>query len=151
MDLVLASQSSRRSELLRLAGFTFRVRSRPVVEVRGAGEVPRDYAVRLAREKAEAAEKTAREEASTAVSHQQAALTSPETKVPAILLAAVFVLSLALAVAMAGGAFSPPAELIPSLKGLITAVVAIASASGSALIGLLAPSSGKSDAGQAAA
>jgi lysophospholipase L1-like esterase len=100
---------------------------------------------------AEAAEKTAREEASTAVSHREAALTSPETKVPAILLAAVFVLSLALAVAMAGGAFSPPTELIPSLKGLITAVVAIASASGSALIGLLAPSSGKSGAGQAAA
>jgi septum formation protein len=55
MDLVLASQSPRRSELLRLAGFTFRVRSRPVPEVRGAGETPRDYAVRLAREKAEAA------------------------------------------------------------------------------------------------
>ena len=55
MDLVLASQSPRRSELLHLAGFTFRVRSRPVPEVRAAGEAPRDYAVRLAREKAEAA------------------------------------------------------------------------------------------------
>ena len=96
--------------------------------------------------KAEAAEKTAREEASTAATHRAAALSSPETKVPAILLAVVFVLSLALAVAMAGGAFSPPKELVPSLKGLITAVVAIASASGSALIGILAPSSGKSDA-----
>jgi septum formation protein len=55
MDLVLASQSPRRSELLRVAGFTFRVRSRPVAEVRGHGEAPREYAIRLARAKAEAA------------------------------------------------------------------------------------------------
>jgi septum formation protein len=55
MDLVLASQSPRRSELLRVAGFAFRVRSRPVEEVRGQGEAPRDYALRLARAKAEAA------------------------------------------------------------------------------------------------
>jgi septum formation protein len=55
MDLVLASQSPRRSELLRVAGFTFRVRSRPVKEVCGQGEAPRDYALRLARAKAEAA------------------------------------------------------------------------------------------------
>jgi hypothetical protein len=100
---------------------------------------------------AEAAEATAREAASVAATHRAAALTSPETKVPAILLAVVFVLSVALAVAMAGGAFSPPKELVPSLKGLITAVVAIASASGSALIGILAPSSGKGDAQQATA
>jgi septum formation protein len=55
MDLVLASQSPRRSELLRVAGFSFGVRSRPVEEVRGQGEAPRDYALRLARAKAEAA------------------------------------------------------------------------------------------------
>jgi septum formation protein len=55
MDLVLASQSPRRSELLRVAGFSFRVRSRPVEEVRGQGEAPREYALRLARAKAEAA------------------------------------------------------------------------------------------------
>ncbi len=55
MDLILASQSPRRSELLRTAGFSFQVRSRPVEEVRGIGETPRDYAIRLAREKAEAA------------------------------------------------------------------------------------------------
>lgn len=55
MKLILASQSPRRSELLRLAGFSFRVRSRPVEEVRGQGETPRDYARRLARAKAEAA------------------------------------------------------------------------------------------------
>src|ERR1700722_7484924 len=55
MNLVLASQSPRRSELLRLAGFTFRGRSRPVQEVRDPSEAPRDYVIRLAREKAEAA------------------------------------------------------------------------------------------------
>src|SRR5580658_5674789 len=54
MDLVLASQSPRRSELLQLAGFAFRVRSRPVAEIRAAGEAPRNYAMRLAREKAAA-------------------------------------------------------------------------------------------------
>ena len=55
MDLVLASQSPRRSELLRVAGFSFMVRSRPVEEVRGRGDSPLDYAMRLARAKAEAA------------------------------------------------------------------------------------------------
>jgi septum formation protein len=55
MDLVLASQSPRRSELLRIAGFGFRVRSRPVEEIRRQGEAPLDYALRLARAKAEAA------------------------------------------------------------------------------------------------
>jgi lysophospholipase L1-like esterase len=102
-------------------------------------------------EKAEVAEATAREEASAAATRRAVALSAPETKWATILLLAVFFLSLALAVAMAGGAFSPPKELVPSLKGLITAAVAIASASGSALIGMLAPSSGKSDLQQTAA
>jgi septum formation protein len=53
--LVLASQSPRRRELLAVAGFDFIVRSRPVAEVRAAGESPADYVRRLAREKAEAA------------------------------------------------------------------------------------------------
>ena len=53
--MVLASQSPRRSELLRVAGFSFRVRSRPVEEIRGDGEPPREYVLRLARAKAEAA------------------------------------------------------------------------------------------------
>ncbi len=61
MDLVLASQSPRRSELLRMAGFTFRVRARPVPEVRTEAEEPRAYAMRLARAKAEAAWEGARE------------------------------------------------------------------------------------------
>jgi septum formation protein len=55
MYLVLASQSPRRAELLRNAGFRFDVRVRPVEEVRRTGEAPRDYATRLAREKANAA------------------------------------------------------------------------------------------------
>jgi septum formation protein len=53
-NLILASQSPRRRELLTLAGFQFTVRARPVEEVRGPGEDPRDYVTRLAREKAEA-------------------------------------------------------------------------------------------------
>jgi septum formation protein len=55
MDLVLASQSPRRSELLTTAGFQFTVRSKAIEERRRAGESPRDYVIRLAQEKAEAA------------------------------------------------------------------------------------------------
>jgi septum formation protein len=54
-QLVLASQSPRRSELLTTAGFTFVVRVRPIEEVRATGETPANYARRLAQEKAEAA------------------------------------------------------------------------------------------------
>ena len=53
--LILASSSPRRRELLRLAGFDFEVRSRPVEEVRAAGEDPEPYSRRLARAKAESA------------------------------------------------------------------------------------------------
>jgi septum formation protein len=53
-NLILASKSPRRSELLTLAGFEFTVRARPVEEVRAPREAPRDYVTRLAREKAEA-------------------------------------------------------------------------------------------------
>jgi septum formation protein len=55
MDLILASQSPRRAELLRNAGFRFQVRVRPVEEVRRTAEAPQDYAMRLARDKANAA------------------------------------------------------------------------------------------------
>jgi septum formation protein len=55
VDLILASQSPRRAELLRIAGFSFTVRARPVEEVRQPREEPIDYVRRLAREKAEAA------------------------------------------------------------------------------------------------
>lgn len=53
-NLILASQSPRRRELLTLAGFQFTVRARPVEEVRAPGEDPREYVTRLARQKAEA-------------------------------------------------------------------------------------------------
>lgn len=62
MDLILASQSPRRSELLRNAGFTFTVRARPVEEVRHRHEAPADYCRRLARKKADAAWEGNREE-----------------------------------------------------------------------------------------
>ena len=55
MNLVLASQSPRRAELLRIAGFTFTVRARPVEEARRPDEGPSEYVRRLAREKADAA------------------------------------------------------------------------------------------------
>src|SRR5580704_15740938 len=56
-QLVLASQSPRRRELLATAGFQFIVRSRPVEEIRAPGESPVEYVRRLAWAKAEAARK----------------------------------------------------------------------------------------------
>jgi septum formation protein len=53
-QLVLASQSPRRSELLTVAGIPFTVRVRPVEEVRAVGESPDAYVRRLAQAKAEA-------------------------------------------------------------------------------------------------
>ena len=53
--LVLASQSPRRSELLRQAGLSFVVRIPNVAESRLLGEPPQDYVRRLAIEKARAA------------------------------------------------------------------------------------------------
>jgi nucleoside triphosphate pyrophosphatase len=50
--LILASQSPRRAELLRNAGFRFEVRPADVDERVRAGETPLDYVQRLAREKA---------------------------------------------------------------------------------------------------
>jgi septum formation protein len=50
--LVLASASPRRQELLRNAGIAFRAQAADVDETPLAGEVARDYAERLAREKA---------------------------------------------------------------------------------------------------
>ena len=54
-ELILASGSPRRRELLGIAGFQFSVRSRPVEEARGLDESPEQYVKRLAKEKAEAA------------------------------------------------------------------------------------------------
>jgi septum formation protein len=53
-ELILASQSPRRRELLAIAGFHFSVRVKPVEEVLGAAEDPVAYVRRLARAKAEA-------------------------------------------------------------------------------------------------
>lgn len=54
-ELILASASPRRRELLTVAGFRFTVRARPIEETRAAGESAEDYVRRLAREKADAA------------------------------------------------------------------------------------------------
>jgi septum formation protein len=53
-NLVLASQSPRRREILTSAGLEFTVRVVPVPEVREEGEAPEVYVRRLARAKAEA-------------------------------------------------------------------------------------------------
>jgi septum formation protein len=50
--LILASQSPRRAELLRNAGYSFEVRPADVDERLHAGESPSEYVKRLAREKA---------------------------------------------------------------------------------------------------
>lgn len=50
--LILASASPRRRELLTMLGITFDVRPSHIEEVRRAGEAPRAYAERLAKEKA---------------------------------------------------------------------------------------------------
>ena len=54
-NLILASQSPRRRELLSIAGIRFTVRFRPVEELISDGERAKDYVRRLARAKAEAA------------------------------------------------------------------------------------------------
>jgi hypothetical protein len=92
---------------------------------------------------ADAAEATAQTANAEAAAHRAVAASLPETKGAAFLLLAFFVLSLGLGIALAAGAIVPPQPFIESLKSVTTAVVALASASGSALIGLLAPSSGK--------
>jgi septum formation protein len=56
--LVLASQSPRRSEILRQAGISFTVRAVPVDETPIPGERPEDYVQRLAEAKARAVEST---------------------------------------------------------------------------------------------
>lgn len=55
MDLLLASASPRRAELLSAAGFTFEIAPADVDESPAPDEAPRDYAVRVARDKAEVA------------------------------------------------------------------------------------------------
>jgi septum formation protein len=52
LNLVLASRSPRRAELLRAAGIEFTVRSAEIDETPREGEAPREYVLRLAKEKA---------------------------------------------------------------------------------------------------
>jgi septum formation protein len=54
MELVLASGSPRRQELLRAAGITFTVMPANIPEEARAGELPQQFCERLAREKASA-------------------------------------------------------------------------------------------------
>ncbi len=53
-ELVLASASPRRAQLLRQLGFEFRVAAQDIDESRRSGESPRDYVLRMANEKREA-------------------------------------------------------------------------------------------------
>lgn len=53
MNIILASASPRRKELLQQAGFTFTVAASGVPEVRSLGEYPIAFVTRLAREKAQ--------------------------------------------------------------------------------------------------
>src|SRR6266436_5089857 len=57
MTLVLASASPRRQELLRNAGIEFVVRAANIEEIRKEQESAKDFAERMAREKAKAARK----------------------------------------------------------------------------------------------
>ena len=61
LNLVLASASPRRRELLAAAGIPFEVRVAPVEELRRPGEGPADYVARLARDKAFAVAASERE------------------------------------------------------------------------------------------
>jgi septum formation protein len=56
MRLILASASPRRAELLKAAGFEFEVRVTNVDEAPRTGESPREYVLRVARDKASAAQ-----------------------------------------------------------------------------------------------
>ncbi len=88
-----------------------------------------------AKELAEKAQK-AREEAAD---HKAAAMTTPETKLAVIALLVALPLLVALAVVLSLGVIDTGHEFAESVKNITAAVIALASASGSALIGLLAP------------
>ena len=54
MMIYLASQSPRRAELLRQIGVTFEQLAGEIDETPGSGEMPADYVLRMARDKADA-------------------------------------------------------------------------------------------------
>lgn len=83
---MLASQSPRRAEILRLAGIPFTVRVAAVDETPRPGESPDQYVCRLAKEKAEAVAATAEETvlgADTTVVIDGQMLAKPEDKAEA--------------------------------------------------------------------
>lgn len=65
--LILASGSPRRREMLTQMGVDFQVHVTNVDETRNEGELPEDYVVRLAREKAKAAQKDLKDSPSVVI------------------------------------------------------------------------------------
>ena len=88
-SIVLASNSPRRRELLKLGGWKFRTRPADVDESQQPGEAPGAYVLRLAESKARACAKSARAEeiilaADTAVIHGGAILGKPKEAAEAV-------------------------------------------------------------------
>jgi hypothetical protein len=93
--------------------------------------------------KADVAQTAAAHAAGEVIANRAAAAGIAGTVVASVLLFVVFILLLALAVILATGTIEPPQAFVDSQKSITTAVIALASASGSTLIGILAPSSSK--------
>ena len=93
--------------------------------------------------KAKAAEAVAQQATADARAHTAAAASTPDTGTATATLAGVFFLLLALSLILAGGLIAPAKPFQAPLLSFTTAIVALTSATGSALIGILAPSPGK--------
>lgn len=74
-----------------------------------------------------------------AESHNMAAATTPETRLATTVLFTVFVILLTLGVFLSAGGVVPPPQFTDSLKNITTAVLSLAAAAGTALIGVLTP------------
>jgi nucleoside triphosphate pyrophosphatase len=81
MRLILASASPRRAELLTAAGFGFEVRVANVDETPRTGESPREYVLRVAREKAIAARGAAAQGPAEAGHHDDPVILAADTTV----------------------------------------------------------------------
>ena len=75
LNLVLASRSPRRAELLEAAGYAFTVRAADIDETPFPGEGPRDYVLRIAEEKARAVAST---ESETVLAADTSVVLGPE-------------------------------------------------------------------------
>jgi hypothetical protein len=92
---------------------------------------------------AEADREGAQRAAATALEHRTAAA---DPEIPVIGLLVIFAALLALSVILATGeVFNPPKTFVGPMKNLTTAVVALTSAAGSALIGVYAPTPSRSN------